>query len=290
MSVRTQHRRAVSPMTVTPARILIGSGNRLIARMLGGILQDAGYQVRRAHSAAALLEQFQAERPDLALLDLGEPDAACYDVCAQLRNLAGNRPLPLIALADTGGSLVIRQVFDAGASDFALKPVDPAVLRGKVRRALQEREDALALCGRQAVLHRDLPPQVLGTWRYDPLTRLLDLSPELGSHLALGDMTAGQQLSALLRCVATDDRREVRAALRRTLHLGREYTLTHRLTDRHGFEQTVSHRLQPVIHEQFGHGCVLGEIAVTEQQPPAGLPLTAPAAHGLNQESSLLLR
>ncbi len=252
--------------------LLVGSADPLIQRMLLGVLSDAGYRVRCAARGTDLLGKVEHRHPDLVLLDLGDTDHGALTLCAALRAAAGEDPLPILALADSGGARIVQQVFLAGASDFFVKPVDTTLLLAKIRQALQHRADALSLQGRNARVHFDSPTPILGDWQYDPLCKTLTLSDSLDRALDLSRVEDGQRLSRLLRHVHPDDRRMVRGALRRALHLGRDYVLEHRLTDQHGLPHRVRHQLHPVRHPEFGHWRLNGrlELLAKPDRRPAG--------------------
>lgn len=255
-------------MADSAPRILVGSADHLIARMFESILADLGYQVSCAHSGTDVLDAVRDKQPDLVLLDLGAPDRGAMALCAGIRELAGDNPLPLLTLADAGGARIVHQVFLAGATDFFVKPMDPTLLTAKIRQALQHRANTLSLLGQPAEVHVDLPTAALGTWRYDPLTKMLSLSDTLDATLDLGTVETGQSLSQLLSRVHRDDRRGVRGALRRALHLGRGYELEHRMADQHGRYHRVHHQVHPQRHAEFGHFCLNGSLKLLSK--PAG--------------------
>lgn len=132
--------------------LLVAAPERVIRRMLEGLLLDQGYQVVTAHSGERAVALYEQHQPDLVLLDLGAADSSDFACCAALRALAGHGPLPLLTMADRGGAETVERALRAGATDFQVKPVDATLLRARIRQALQHRATALALARAEARL------------------------------------------------------------------------------------------------------------------------------------------
>lgn len=81
------------------ANILIVDDSPDNLRLLAGILEDQGYDVRPASSGSRALEAVRAERPDLILLDIKMPDISGYDLCEQLKADEGTRDIPIIFIS-----------------------------------------------------------------------------------------------------------------------------------------------------------------------------------------------
>ncbi len=92
------------------------------------LLEDAGYGVREAASAAQALEQFETERPSLVLLDLGLPDRSGLDLARDLLDRAEPHGLRIVALTGRGGAGERDRCLRAGCCDYLAKPVDARLL------------------------------------------------------------------------------------------------------------------------------------------------------------------
>jgi DNA-binding response OmpR family regulator len=73
------------------------------------------------------------ERPDLILLDVLLPKVNGYDVCRQVRRIAGYDPY-IIILTARGHSGDRERAETIGANDFMTKPFNPSLLIQQVMR------------------------------------------------------------------------------------------------------------------------------------------------------------
>jgi diguanylate cyclase (GGDEF)-like protein/PAS domain S-box-containing protein len=106
-------------------------------KLLTGILEDEGYEVRSAISGSLALRSAAIQRPDLVLLDAVMPGMDGYEFCRRFKLQADNRDVPVIfvsASADTGEKL---QGFAVGAVDYVTKPFQREELLARVQIHLE---------------------------------------------------------------------------------------------------------------------------------------------------------
>lgn len=117
--------------------------------MLGlvtGLLGEHGIEVVGTSDPDAFLETIDQGRIDLLLLDVDMPRVTGIDLSRRIRANEKWDDLPIVFLTARSGAAV--ELFDAGADNYLMKPVNAAellsVVRGRVRRkrALSAREDA----------------------------------------------------------------------------------------------------------------------------------------------------
>ena len=95
-----------------------------------GLLHRAAEGFPTAEEALRYLRRHGAE---LVLCDLGLPDMAGADFVTRLRELLPETPI----LAVSGSDRLHDRVLDAGASEFALKPLRLSELRQRLDRNLR---------------------------------------------------------------------------------------------------------------------------------------------------------
>lgn len=106
-------------------------------KLLFKMLTSMGYEdITLVQDSRKVIDQYQAKKPDLILLDLNMPHIDGFGILAQLRALEDPLPPPVIVLtAQTGRDFKLRSLND-GARDFLSKPFDRAELQARVRNLL----------------------------------------------------------------------------------------------------------------------------------------------------------
>ncbi len=115
--------------------VLVVDDNAHMRRLVETILQAFGIaQIRKAIDGTEALAEIKFRQPDLVISDW---EMKPMDGCAFLEELrkADNKPacfIPVIMLTAHGRPQLIRRAFDAGASQFLVKPLTPANLLHRV--------------------------------------------------------------------------------------------------------------------------------------------------------------
>jgi DNA-binding response OmpR family regulator len=115
-------------MSDLPASILLVEDDPLLRHAFRLLLEDAGYAVAEAGTAAEAVAEFDRRLPDLIILDVGLPDRSGLDVCREIRSRPGTAGLPVVALTGRTGAAEQRACMEAGCTDFLSKPVEPREL------------------------------------------------------------------------------------------------------------------------------------------------------------------
>jgi signal transduction histidine kinase/ActR/RegA family two-component response regulator len=116
--------RAAAP----PLRILVADDNLDAAESLAMLLRLLGHDVRLAHDGEQALEQAEAFRPQLVLLDLGMPKLDGCAAARRLREHGWGRRATVAALTGWGDPDVKRRTAEAGFDLHLVKPLDRARL------------------------------------------------------------------------------------------------------------------------------------------------------------------
>ena len=107
-----------------------GSTRSLVAANL----EAHGYQVRVASTAADAVRSWDAQRPDLVVLDLGLPDADGLTVIRRVRR-DGTTPILVLSARDEEPDKVA--ALELGADDYVTKPFGLEELRARVAALLR---------------------------------------------------------------------------------------------------------------------------------------------------------
>ncbi len=140
-------------MTAGGARLLVVEDDEPTRALISSNLNAHGYGVREAGSAGEAMRAWDAQRPDLVVLDLGLPDA---DGTSLIRRLRREATTPILILSARGDERDKVAALELGADDYVTKPFGLEELRARVA----------------ALLRRSAGPaaDVTGSLRLGPLT------------------------------------------------------------------------------------------------------------------------
>ncbi|TSE30674.1 diguanylate cyclase domain-containing protein [Tepidimonas charontis] len=94
------------------------------------------YQLFMATRGEQALHLVREQQPDLVLLDVVMPDMDGFEVLRRLRAARDRADTPVIFVTAHEGADIESRCLEAGAVDFISKPVNPAVVRARVRTHL----------------------------------------------------------------------------------------------------------------------------------------------------------
>lgn len=116
-----------------PLKVLIADDVPQNAAFLRACLEDDGHTVHVANSGEHALAVFGREAPDLVLMDVKMPGMNGHEATRRMREMAGERWLPIIFVSALDQSIDMIRGLEAGGDDYIGKPVDLELLRAKVR-------------------------------------------------------------------------------------------------------------------------------------------------------------
>jgi DNA-binding response OmpR family regulator len=116
-------------------RVLVVDDEPMVRDVLARYLARDGFEVATAADGEAALAAFEADRPDLIVLDLMLPRVDGFEVFRRLR--AGGAASPVIMLT-ARGEVTDRIVgLEVGADDYVSKPFSPKEVVARVRAVLR---------------------------------------------------------------------------------------------------------------------------------------------------------
>jgi DNA-binding response OmpR family regulator len=134
------------------ATILVVEDDDATRTFLADNLTADGYDLLVADCVSDGLRLLERKFPDLAVVDLGLPDASGYELLRRVRSADGvasrvDPDTPLMVLSGRSSELDRVRGFERGADDYVCKPFSYPELRGRVA-ALLRRANARATRGR----------------------------------------------------------------------------------------------------------------------------------------------
>lgn len=117
-----------------PNKILIVDDDPMLSELIGYNLESEGYTIVRAQDGREGLQKFEAEQPDLVILDVSMPKLNGWEVCERIRAVSDT---PVMMLTAQGREEDIVRGLDLGADDYLTKPFQVRVLLARIRAALR---------------------------------------------------------------------------------------------------------------------------------------------------------
>jgi DNA-binding response OmpR family regulator len=115
-------------------KILIVDDDADLLALVAFALTQAGYAVVKAADAPEALRVFEAESPDLAVLDVNLPHGSGFEVCREIRRRSR---VPVMMLTVRGDEADLVKALDLGADDYLTKPFSPRTLLARIKALLR---------------------------------------------------------------------------------------------------------------------------------------------------------
>lgn len=122
---------------MTTSLILIVEDDPNSRKLLRDVLDTVGYETCEASNAEDGIRLAQGSRPALILMDIRLPGMNGIEALRRLRDDAGTRAIPLVAVTASVMHDQRDQVLDAGFDALENKPISVRSLLATIRRLLQ---------------------------------------------------------------------------------------------------------------------------------------------------------
>ena len=114
-------------------KLLLVEDDAALVRKLKEYLSSEGFQTASAAGQTEAVGQMDADRPDLALVDIALSEGNGFAVCSYARK----KGIPVIFLTASGDELNTVAGLDMGADDYVSKPFRPRELVSRIRSVLR---------------------------------------------------------------------------------------------------------------------------------------------------------
>ena len=230
-------------------RVLIVDDDPVIRIVFAEALAAIGVVTDEAENGEQALAAIGRRVPDLVLLDFAMPGMDGFETCRAMRKLSASRDVPV--LIATGYPETVEAAFQAGATDFIQKPVDPQLLQHRVRFLIRAQATVTRLSESEQRLANAQRLTRMGSWEWtagdeamiwsEGIYRLFEMQPRPGASTH----------EAFLRAAHPHDRDALEKELREALSESRPMSLEHRIVLPSGTEHIV-HQQGEVLRGENG--------------------------------------
>ncbi len=231
--------------------ILIADDDPTMRGFLRGSLEAEGFKVIEAVDGAQAVSIFTNHKPDLILLDVGMPEMDGFESCTAIRRLPGGDVTPILMLTGLDDYESVSKAYEAGATDFSVKPINVLVLIHRVRYMLRARRTLDKMLQSEERLARAQRLARLGNWEWDLTSGKLHWSEEMYHLFGIDPGNGEPSRDTQLERVHPEDKDSVSRALVEALRKVRPYGFDFRIVLPDGTERSV-HEEAEVIFDKNG--------------------------------------
>jgi diguanylate cyclase (GGDEF)-like protein/PAS domain S-box-containing protein len=117
--------------------VLVVDDDQITRLVVAETLTPEGFHVVEAACGEDALDVFSRMRPDAVLLDLNMPGMSGFECCERIRGLPHGERVPILILTILEDDASIARAYEAGATDFASKPISWKLLGHRMRYLLR---------------------------------------------------------------------------------------------------------------------------------------------------------
>jgi len=117
--------------------ILLVDDDEDLVQALDFSLRQENYNVVQAQNGAEAITKASDLQPDLILLDIMMPNLDGLTACRGIKRMKETKEIPVIMLTAKGDVETIKAAFEAGASDYVVKPFEMDKVLKKIEEFLR---------------------------------------------------------------------------------------------------------------------------------------------------------
>jgi diguanylate cyclase (GGDEF)-like protein/PAS domain S-box-containing protein len=212
-----------------PPLILLADDDEINRELLREALEASDFAVVEASNGVEAVTAYEQRRPQMVVLDVMMPEMDGYRACAAIRHLPGGGMTPIMMLTGLDDVESVNKAFEAGATDFAIKPINWVVLCHRIRHMLRSRwtmDELQQSEARLATAHRIAG---LGSWEWDLESGEVRWSAEIYRVYGVAPEGFTPSPEAVLERVHPDDREIVTSARDEAIRNRRTYSVDFRI-------------------------------------------------------------
>ena len=209
-------------------------------------LENANFSVIEAKDGQGAIDKFERQKPDLILLDVIMPEIDGFETCRKIRNLPGGRHVPIIMVTSLEDVETIDSAFQAGATDFIVKPINLNILAHRTRYWLRSGTMLNDLNTSQQRLAKAQRLARLGHWELDLENNRFRFSTEVADFLGITDLS---RYEALFENIIPDDKKQVKALIDNACKTKSNFNINYRVKLKDDDERIIVNQGEIVFND-----------------------------------------
>ena len=210
-------------------KVLVADDDPMIRLLARATLENLGLEVSEAGDGVVAVSLFEKSYFDLVLLDLDMPRLDGLSACAKMRSTVNGERATIVVVTGKSDSDSIRRAYDAGATDFLIKPLNWQIMTHHVPFILRAQEAFQTVIESRSKLHEAQRIARIGGWDWSPETGESEWSVEMFHILGLDPDSSRPSYDQFLRAVHPQDRPELNLEITKAMEIGGEFSAEFRL-------------------------------------------------------------
>lgn len=138
-------------------KILVTDDTEANLALISAFVEMLGHTPIQARNGQEAVDLFRTEEPDMVLMDVMMPVMDGYQATAEIRQLAGNKWVPVLFLSAKAQEQDQIQGLAVGGDDYLTKPVNLTILQAKIKamQRIAEMQHVIAENARRLTLYRE---------------------------------------------------------------------------------------------------------------------------------------
>jgi len=150
-------------------------------------LPEAGFKLISCFGGKEGIEAFKEYAPNIVIIDIEMPGMDGFETCAKIRFLPNSKNTPVVMMTVTEDAEKIAQAYDAGATDFVVKPINWKILVQRLHYMVKASKNLDKLAKSELRLSKAKKMARLGYWEWQINNDSLYWSDEFYSMLELNN-------------------------------------------------------------------------------------------------------
>lgn len=190
-------------------KILLIDSDTAFRATTAATLTEYQFIVDEAENGLQALGKIKQIKPDLVILDsmLGQLNG--FEACRLLRKNPFMVGIPILIITEQGDMDAIHRSFDAGATDFIVKPFSYDIIIQRLRFILKASQDSFEIKNSNLKLTTVQRMARLGYWTWDVNQNHFEISDQLAGLCNINLHTFDKTLEGFINLIKLDDRKMV---------------------------------------------------------------------------------
>jgi len=212
-------------------------------------ITKAGFEVIQAENGYQALAYFEANNPDLVLLDVVMPKLDGFETCIAIRKLPKGKHTQILMVTGLDDTESIERAFDAGANDFVSKPVNWVKLGHRSKYMLRAGRAVQNFNKNERRLVKTQELAKLGNWEQDLASSKFQCSSEASRLLGLGNDGRTIEYKDFFNTIAAQERDKIKEKIDHAIKLNRSFSVNYRIIMPDGTQRHVLTRGEVYFNE-----------------------------------------